>query len=74
MPLQSGSSEKTISHNIAVERHAGKPEKQAIAIAEREAGKSRDAVPEHAASPSNVPSVVTQSESAIVGRKYGTSW
>ncbi len=33
MPLQKGSSQETISKNIAIERHAGKPEKQAIAIA-----------------------------------------
>ena len=33
MPLRSGSSQKTISHNIAVERAAGKPESQAVAIA-----------------------------------------
>ena len=37
MPLASGSSQSTISHNISVERHAGKPEKQAIAIAESKA-------------------------------------
>ena len=37
MPLEKGSSEKVISHNIKVERHAGRPEKQAIAIAESEA-------------------------------------
>ena len=33
MPLQSGSSREAISANISTERHAGKPEKQAIAIA-----------------------------------------
>jgi hypothetical protein len=37
MPLKSGSSNKTISSNIATERHAGKPEKQAVAIAESNA-------------------------------------
>ena len=37
MPLRKGKSQETISHNIAVERHHGKPEKQAIAIAESEA-------------------------------------
>ena len=40
MPLLKGKSQKTISHNIAVERHAGKPEKQAIAIAESQARRS----------------------------------
>ena len=33
MPLEVGKSEAVISHNIATERHAGKPEKQAVAIA-----------------------------------------
>jgi hypothetical protein len=37
MPLKSGSSQKTISHNIREERKSGKPEKQSIAIAERKA-------------------------------------
>jgi hypothetical protein len=41
MPLKKGSSKKVISKNIATERHAGKPEKQSIAIAFSEAGKSK---------------------------------
>ena len=41
MPLKKGSSKKVISENIKTERHAGKPEKQAIAIAMSKAGKSR---------------------------------
>ena len=41
MPLVKGKSKKAISENIAIERKAGKPEKQAIAIAYSEAGKSR---------------------------------
>lgn len=33
MPLKSGSSREVISSNISTEIHAGKPRKQAIAIA-----------------------------------------
>jgi hypothetical protein len=41
MPLRSGSGKKVISQNIRAEMHAGKPQKQAIAIAFSKAGKSR---------------------------------
>jgi hypothetical protein len=40
-PLKKGSSRKVVSQNIRMEMHAGKPQKQAVAIAMREAGKSR---------------------------------
>ncbi len=41
MPLKKGSSKKTISKNIKTEMHHGKPQKQAVAIAMKTAGKSR---------------------------------
>lgn len=40
MPLKEGSSHETIGENIATERNAGKPERQAVAIAMHQAGKS----------------------------------
>ena len=41
MPLKKGKSKAAISANIKTERKAGKPQKQAIAIAMSKAGKSR---------------------------------
>ena len=41
MPLKSGSAQKTISGNIAELIRAGYPQKQAVAIAEKKAGKSK---------------------------------
>lgn len=43
MPLKKGRDKKTISSNIRELRRNGYPERQAIAIAFSQAGKSRDA-------------------------------
>ncbi len=40
MPLKSGKSDKTVGQNIRTEMHAGRPQKQAIAIAFSKAGRS----------------------------------
>ena len=41
MPLKQGKSKAAVSQNIKTEMAAGKPQKQAIAIAFSKAGKSR---------------------------------
>lgn len=41
MPLRKGRSKKVVSQNIRTEVRAGRPQKQAAAIALRKAGKAR---------------------------------
>ncbi len=41
MPLKKGKSKKVVSANIRELMHTGRPQKQAIAIAMRQAGKAR---------------------------------
>ena len=42
MPLKKGSSQKIVSKNIKELMHSGRPQKQAVAIALKAAGKSYD--------------------------------
>jgi len=41
MPLKTGKSKEVVSSNIKTEINAGKPQKQAVAIALSKAGKSK---------------------------------
>ena len=41
MPLKSGKSDKVVSSNIRELMHSGRPQKQAVAIAMRKAGKPK---------------------------------
>ena len=41
MPLKKGRSRKVVAANIKTEMAAGKPQKQAVAIAMRKAGKAK---------------------------------
>lgn len=42
MPLKKGKSDKTVSSNIRMLREEGRPQDQAVAIALRQAGRSRE--------------------------------
>lgn len=45
MPLKKGSSKEVIAENIRAEMNAGKDQKQAVAIAMSQAGKSKQSKP-----------------------------
>lgn len=63
MPLENGTSQQTIGNNVKTEIAAGKPQKQAVAIAENQARNSDyfDKVN---------PAVLTTADSVERNRKY----
>ena len=68
MPLVSGKSRGAISQNIRTEMHAGKPQKQAIAIAMSKAGMSRAHLAHHSPT-KNTPQKVKNMASSPKGTK-----
>lgn len=68
MPLIKSDSKEAISKNIAIERAHGKPEKQAVAIAEQTA---RDAKKSHNSSPKSQEATLADSLCNIIKTKYG---
>lgn len=70
MPLKQGSSQATISQNIATEVRAGKPQKQAEAIAESSARRSKDEIGEYASTHVGPPGLTV----AQVQRKNQEYW
>ncbi len=63
MPLAKGSSEETVSKNISELKASGRPEKQAVAIALKEAGRSnQDERPGDETGPSYLPATITARE------------
>ena len=75
MPLETGSSNVVISHNIATEVKAGKSEAQAAAIAYNNAGRDADGViqPNQPASPF-APPTISQQQILENARQYGDTW
>lgn len=67
MPLEPGSSKEAISHNIAAEIEAGKPKKQAVAIAYSEAGKSSDGDPVQCVPSEVTPAAINDQNSRFWG-------
>lgn len=53
MPLKEGKSKKAIGHNVKVEMEAGKPQKQAVAIALSKARESGAKIPKPMKKPGN---------------------
>jgi len=76
MPLESGSSRAVVSKNISTEVHAGKPNKQAVAIAMNKAGLSRDAAtPVTVTTPSAAPtSMARQKQAQPAGARDAPKW
>ena len=70
MPLEQSSSEKAFTHNVTAEINAGKPQKQAVAIA-YSVKRANDNVPEYGMKArDNTPSFLTQNDVLINANKH----
>ena len=68
MPLQAGKSKAAFAHNVRAEVAAGKPQRQGVAIAYKEAGEKRK--PKEIGIPKTAPKAIKKADEAY-DKKHG---